>query len=248
MHMSVRPLTCGMPKPLQFPNWRCGLAKFNSVRHIGFAAVWVCLGVLLLASQGRGDGVTFNSPTGDLGSAMHTYTLDGVSIAATGFNGGDLWGKDAGPGEQGVGLAGDPSGQHEIFAIAGSPQDYIQLNLLNLITAGFTNFEFAMNSTTAGETWQVTACATAGTPGSGPCTANGSTIIGTTETLMMLPGNFGASDPILDISSNKGNVLLSQIAATAPSVPEPSSLGLLLVGMLALAATMTLKRRMAEQA
>jgi hypothetical protein len=105
-----------------------------------------------------------------------------------------------------------------------------------------------MNSTTAGETWQVTACATAGTPGSGPCAANGSTIIGTTEGLMMVPGNLSAADPFLDFSSNIGNVLVSQIAATAPSVPEPSSLGLLLVGMLALAAALTLKRRMAEQA
>jgi hypothetical protein len=245
----IRPHTCDMPNPLQFPNWRCSLSKLNSFRHIGFAAMWVCLGVLLLASQGRADGVIFNNPTGDLGSTTHTYTLDGVSIAAAGFNGGDLWGKNLGPGEQGVGLAGDPSGQNEIFvAVTGAPQDYIQLNLLNLITAGFTNFEFAMNSTTNGETWQVTACATAGTPGSGPCAANGSTLTGTTDTPMALPANFGAADPFLDFSSNKGNVLLSQIAATAPSVPEPSSLGLLLVGMLALAATLTLKRRMAEQA
>jgi hypothetical protein len=92
--------------------------------------MWVCLGVLLSASQGRADGVIFNNPTGDLG-LTHNYTLDGVIIAAAGFNGGDLWGKDLGAGEQGVGLMGDPSGQNEIF-VKGAPQDYIQLNLLNL--------------------------------------------------------------------------------------------------------------------
>jgi hypothetical protein len=225
------------------------VSKFNCFRRFGFTSLLVCLGLLLVASQGRADGVSFDNPTGDIGSATHPYTLDGVTIVAMGFNGGNLWGKNFGTGEQGVGLAGDPSGQHEIFAVAGAtPQDYIQLNLLSLITAGFTNIEFAMNSTTAGETWQVTACATAGTAGSGPCAANGFTLTGTTEGLFAVPGNLSAADPYLDFSSNIGNELLSQIAATPPSVPEPSSLGLLLVGLLALVAILKLKRRTAELA
>jgi hypothetical protein len=211
--------------------------------------VWLLLGVLLLASQGWADGVTFNNPTGDLGSATHTYTLDGINIVATGFNGGDLFGKNGAPGEQGVGLTGDPTGQHEIFATANPAQDFIQLNLLSLITAGFTSFEFQMGSTTGTEQWQVTACATAGVAGSGPCTANAFTITGSNEVITLAPGNLSAADPFLDFSSNSGNVLLGMIAATAPAtVPETPTSRLLLAGMLALVAVVLWKRRMVEQA
>ena len=78
-------------------------------------------------------------------------------------NGGSLFGKNDGIAEQGIGLTGDPSGQHEIYAVAvGVPQDYIQLDLSSLIAAGFTSFQFQMGSTTCAETWRVSACATAG--------------------------------------------------------------------------------------
>ena len=201
--------------------------------------------MLFSAASSRADGVSFNSPMGDLGSATFTYMLDAVPIVATGFNGGDLFGKSAGLNEQGVGLAGDPSGQHEIFAVAGAPQDYIQLDLGALIAAGFTNIMFEIGSTQGTENWQVTACATAGTEGSGPCAANGSTLTGTAQTFQLAPGNLSATNHFLDISANNGNVLLEQIAATAPT-PEPSSLGLLLAGMLGLAGMSFLRRRIVQ--
>jgi hypothetical protein len=93
---------------------------------------------------------------------------------------------------------------------------------------------FEIGSTQGTDNWQVTACATAGTEGSGPCAANGSTLTGTAQTFQLAPGNLSATNHFLDISANNGNVLLEQIAATAPT-PEPSSLGLRLAGMLGLA-------------
>ena len=75
------------------------MPKSYDLRRIGFAAFWLSLGVLLLAAQSWADGVSFNSPTGDLGSATQTYTLDGINIVATGFNGGDLFGKNIGAGD-----------------------------------------------------------------------------------------------------------------------------------------------------
>ncbi len=191
---------------------------------------------LCSATYGRADSLAFNNPTGDLGSATHTYSLDGVNVVATGFNGGDLYGKNLGVTEQGVGLTSDPSGQHEIFAIVGAPQDFVQIDLLSLITAGFTDFMFQMGSTTSGETWQVTACSTAGVSGSGPCSVNGSTLTGTDESLDLVPANLSATDHYLDFSSNKGNMLLLQIEATAPvSTPDPGSFGLVLSGILLMA-------------
>jgi hypothetical protein len=61
----------------------------------------------------------------------------------------------------------------------------------------------------------------------------------------LAPGNLSATNHFLDISPNHGNVLLEQIAATAPT-PEQSSLGLLLAGMLGLAG-MSFQRRSTVQ-
>ena len=154
------------------------MSKFAMFPRLGLPVLGALLVVLFSAANSRADGVIFNGPTGVIASP-HTYTLDGFSIIATAFNGGSLFGKNDGIGEQGIGLTGDPSGQHEIYAVAaGVPQDYIQLDLSSLIAAGFTGFEFQMGSTTGGETWQVSACATAGT-----LCSNGSTMTGTDELL-----------------------------------------------------------------
>jgi hypothetical protein len=218
------------------------MAKLGTFRRLVVPMLGALSLMLFSAASSRADGVSFSSPTGDLGSATHTYTLDGIGIVATAFNGGDLFGKSAGLNEQGVGLVADPSGQHEIFALAGAAQDYIQLDLGALIAAGFTNIMFEIGSTQGVENWQVTACATAGAPGAGPCAANVATLTGVAQTFQTAPSNLSATNHFLDISANNGNVLLEQIAATAPT-PEPSSLGLLLAGMLGLAGMSFLRRR-----
>jgi hypothetical protein len=235
--------------PLNNPIRECRMEKFGAYARILVSASCAFLLLLLVAPAGRADGVSFSSSTGDWGSATHTFTLHGISITATAFNGGNLFGKRSGSDETGVGLAGDPSGDHEIFQKMSGAQDYIQLDLLGLITGGFNNIEFQMGSTEDGEWWQATACATAGVSGSGPCSANAATLVGSDEALNRAPVNLNATDHFLDISAKKGNVLLDDLQAfDPPSVAEPSSNALLLVGILALAGVSVARRLAAQKA
>ena len=212
--------------------------------RILFSVSCAFLLLLLIAPAGRADGMPLASPTGDLGSATHTYTLDGISVTAVGFNGGNLFGKKSGSDETGLGLTGDPTGDHEIFAKKSGAQDFIQLDLLNLINAGFTNVKFQVGSSEGGDQWEVTACSTAGVSGSGPCAANSSTLIGTDGALHLAPMNLSATNHYLDISATKGNVLVEDLQAfdPPPGVPEPSSYALLLAGMFCLASVFFVKR------
>jgi hypothetical protein len=223
----------------------------------------VMLGVMLGAgSLAFADSITFNTPANtDLG-VTHTFVLDGANIVATGFNPGGsgtsnhLFAKNLGPGdENGLGLVGDPTGNNEIWnknGLALSSQDFIQLDVLDLLNKGFTNFQFAMDSTTQGETWQVSACASAGVNCS-----NGSSKTGTGEgAFLSAPVNLSAANHYLDFTSivfvdpttgSHSNVLLSALSATAP-VPEPRFYGLLLGGLIVLFGAFLKNRRAAQGA
>ncbi len=206
--------------------------ELSRFRHVLAAGCLLVLGMFSLAPNVVADTIVFSNPSGDLTSTTHTYIFDGQNLLATGFNGGDLYGKNSGTDEKGLGLVNDPSGDHEIWHKTRGAQDFIQLDLLNLINAGFTKFMFQMGSTTGTEEWQVTACSTAGASGSGPCAANGSTLTGTDEGVHSVPVNLSATNHYLDFSSNNGNLLLGSIQATRPvSTPEPGSGVLLLSGI-----------------
>ena len=82
--------------------------------------------MLLLASQGSEDGVSFNSPTGDPGPAL-TLAHWTESILC-------CW-------IQWIRFVWEETLAHEILSKSTGTQDFIQLHLLNLINAGFTRFE-----------------------------------------------------------------------------------------------------------
>src|SRR5271167_2711036 len=98
-------------------------------RQIAFFAA-VALVCTVAAHAGT---VTFDlsMPNGPLGSSQ-MYTAGPFTITAFGFDGSgnptDLYGKNLGMDETGLGLVNDPSGQHEI-----SGMNYIQLDLTSLL-------------------------------------------------------------------------------------------------------------------
>lgn len=207
---------------------------------------------LSVGSLAFADTVSFSGPNTDLGKT-YTFTLDGVAIVASGFVGttaSDLYGKNNGGDESGLGLNGDPSGDHEIWYKSAN-QDFVQLDVTNLLKAGFTNLQFEMGSTTQGEQWSVSGCNVSGV------LCNSGTVSGKGEgSFTAVPVNLNLTKGFvyLDFYSSKGgkkggNVLLSALSATPDppaAIPEPRY-GLLLVGGL-FAAVVVLKDRNTDRA
>jgi hypothetical protein len=148
----------------------------------------------------------FNIPSGPLGTTQN-YMSEGGTVTAAGFSSPaalaagipnvNLFGKNAGVGEMGLGLVNDPSGDNEITGTS-----LIRLALGPGLTAPVS---FQMNSTTQGETWRVS--------GSNSATAGFVQLLtGTDEISHSIPFfNFYTFDALI------GNVLLGSITA----VPGP---------------------------
>ncbi|HEX6784543.1 MAG TPA: PEPxxWA-CTERM sorting domain-containing protein [Sphingomicrobium sp.] len=173
--------------------------------------------------------INFNSATGNLGTT-HTYTSGTLSVVATGYsaNGSTaaLYGKNGAGDEKGLGLAGDPTGDNEIY-YPGT--DFIQLNVSNLISQA-TGASFFMGSSTSGETWKVYGSNTAGVLGA-VLIASGSD-----ELLHALTGwgqytyyDFVATGTVDQYGRRTaGNVLLGGLSVAA--VPEPATWAMMLLG------------------
>jgi len=196
--------------------------------------------------------ITFNTPANtDLGTT-YTFVLNGANIVATGYNHNgsvtDLFAKSGG--ENGLGLNSDPSGDHEIW-FKGESKDFVQLDVTDALNKGFANFMFEMDSTTLGEQWEVSACATAGV-----LCSNASSIIGSGEgAFIAVPSNLSLSSPYLDFISfgckgggtacGDDNVLVSALSDTPGKVPEPDSIVLLSTVVLGLAGFAIRRKRLA---
>jgi hypothetical protein len=198
----------------------------------------------LCVGTGANAAVIFNmdSPTGTLGTSQ-SYTSSGLTVTASGFNqfnsAIDLYGKNNGGDETGLGLSNDSTGEHEIEFDHG----YVQLNVSALF-GHVSSLGFLTGSTTDGEEWAVYGSNTSGVCGSGYSISTGACgtalIKGTTEdqsTNVSLPdfGTFKYYD-FVEIShvnawgqtDNNDNILLSSL--TAGPIPEPATWAMFLVG------------------
>src|ERR1700722_2073615 len=112
-----------------------------------------------------------DSPTGTLGTSQ-SYTSSGLTVTASGFNqfngAIDLYGKNNGGDETGLGLSNDSTGEHEIEFDHG----YGQLNVSALF-GHVSSLGFLTGSTTDGEEWAVYGSNTSGVCGSGYSIATG---------------------------------------------------------------------------
>jgi hypothetical protein len=125
------------------------------------SAAAVALALALPAYAGSYALWDFSNPTGDLGPS-HTYssTPDGGSITAMAFGPGnpDLFGKSAGPDEQGVGLTNSRFADGEI-----TDGSFVQLDLGGLHDVNRIDALIAGNSTAGPDIWQAFLCNVSGT-------------------------------------------------------------------------------------
>ena len=185
--------------------------------------------------------IDFNNPSGNLGTNTYTYSNGGLSVTAIGedSNGAaNLYGKNLGGDEVGVGLATDPTNQNEIWT---SPTQLgaVFLDVSSLLSSGVTAAQFFMGSTTNGESWIVW-------DNSGGSFAQ--VLTGNTELTWADLPDWGSASAYAFTSGGSGqNVLLGGLSLTV-GVPEPSTWAMMLLGFGAMGFALRRKRKPAALA
>jgi len=191
-----------------------------------------------LATQAKAVNFTFqeNGSNIDLGPTS-TFTSGGFSLTASGFltAGGttNLFAKDLGGTETGLGTVSDPSGQHEIVTT-----NFVQLTLP---TAPPSNFSMVLlTSVQTGESAQVFFTTT-------PGTLAGATLIGTVSNAngsISIPA--GDQTGFIDITAGAANVLLAGAQITTSVPGGASTVALLGVALTAVEGVRRILRASAE--
>lgn len=208
------------------------------------------LAALALSTGAQAATVIFDfaSTPGNLGQT-HTFTVSGLSLTASAFGpakgnaANQLYGKNGGGDENGLGMTNDPAGQNEIYLGKG----FIQLDISALI-GKVNSIMFSMGSTTGGEQWTVYGSNTAGTIGSATLPAATALLSKTNDegnNYTLTPGyryyDFVSTGPA-DASGGGHNVLLHNVTVTP--VPEPATWALMLLGFGGMGAAMRRRSRL----
>ncbi len=169
-----------------------------------------------------------SSPTG--GASITAY---GLSCVASGCSATDLYGKNGGAGETGVGIANDPSGDHEIY-----PGTFVQLDLTNLLAMNPASGTLTIESVQSSEGFTLSVNNAQGSPGAVFYTSPKPSPSATITLSAAAPGTYLPSGyDFLSIGATSGNVLLSSLTATFNTdAPEPASFALVGGALLGLAA------------
>jgi PEP-CTERM motif len=207
------------------------------IKNIITSATLIASGILGISSA-QAVPVTWDfssaSACTSCSGSSFTYTSSGDSIIAKGFTSHslnattNLFRKTSGGDENGVGIASDPTGDHEIWGT----------NLISIDLGGAnssTSLSFTMGSTTGTEHWEVWGSNSATASGTG---VNGFNVItnGTSEGSHSLPSTYEYYFFGLDTLDTPwgDNVLLASLTGTPTNltnpVPEPSTWAMLILG------------------
>ncbi len=187
---------------------------------------------------------SLNAPAG---STALTYTSQGYTITATGYDNNDGTGTPTelyykhvppinGASETGLGVAN--TGNHELQrgSTASNPFDFIQFDLTSILGAGATSGAISVASVQSGESFTLWGSNVAGTLGIELAT------YGVDKTFVGLP-DFGQYDYYSIAVATGGGVIPFAISAEFAPVPEMSALFPIVGLMVAVGSTHALRRR-----
>ena len=169
----------------------------------GMVAYSNCTG----SCSGSGGTININTSSvlGNLGTS-HVYLANGVPLTVYGFNNNGtataLYAKSQGSTEHGIGIASDPDWEINTSTFA-------QLDVSQLVAAGFTNAQIAFSSVQSGEGYNIYGSNTLGSLWHEMRAGS------TAETLISMPG-YGTWKYI-GIQASSANILIGALAFTAPA-------------------------------
>jgi hypothetical protein len=191
----------------------------------------LCLSIGITAIVRAGTiNIIFDNPTGLLGTSQ-TYTDGPVTLTAYGYDSSgpsNLYGKADGGDEDGIGLANDPHGDHEI--VKGS---FVQLDISQLLLNGYNSAEIFVGSTQGtDEPWDLFASNTLGTLGTLKINSSAADFPTGVDITSLLGFQYLSVTAHNATGVGDQNVLLSGITANSPSrVPDSgASLELMSIG------------------
>jgi hypothetical protein len=185
------------------------------IKNILAVSALVGLGVSAQATT-----ITFleNGANVDLGSSS-TFTEGSASLTAYASPGQELYAKNKGGDEIGLGINSDPTGDHEIWG-----STYIQL--LSSTSGGFDVTGISLGSVTGSDVAKIYFSSSLGTLG---------TLIGTYTTDTTFSVASADQNGYINIAVGGGNILLGAVTGTVPdggSTVALLGLGLTAVGLL----------------
>jgi hypothetical protein len=187
--------------------------------------------ILSLSSAASADTYTYNVVTGNgLTATFADFTSNGKTIVAYGSVNGvgaDLWFKNGGGSETGLGLAVPIN--HEIGG-----NSFIQFDISQLLAVHPTSLTLSIGSVSSGESYSVWGSNSFSLSDKG-------TFLGTSSSPMFsVPGFAGYK--FISISAASGNVLITGVTAKT-DVPEPGSSSLIIAGLMSIVAAGMFFRR-----
>ncbi len=193
----------------------------NLLKALPLAAIFA------IAPSAWGTTLYYNFDTfaGQLNTSQ-TYTSNAVTITAYGYDQGrpdDLYGKQNGGDENGLGLMGDSD--HEIQS-----DSFVQLNLSNVWALHPSSVSMSIGSVQSGENWVIYGSNTLGKLGS----EIQSGTLDAPSNFLLAANAKNYQFISVEAGSQCADVLLGTLTATTPQggVPEPGSFALLGAGLI----------------